>query len=667
MRRRKLLLGLGGLAGASGVVGSGAFSSITANRDVTVSVADDTDAFLALRPSDGPNSAYVKDIADNGGLLALDFSETDEGAKGLGTDSVYTFDNVFTITNQGTQPVYVWGTFDGGSENFTAGGDDTDIWLYPDGDSETKLRDNGDGVVQLGVGDTVHVGVYVDTHDVTSDQTLAMTMTIHADAEKPAGAPGTTKPYPPVRVTTAETKAPRYFHTLPPAAKYASGKKDIRIKIEEGSYPRANLTLQFIDPIDNRNWAEYVIGGRDEKVVFTGSQNEDYEIRIGLDRSNQTGESWSATIEKKDFQTKTVGLSTLLNASVTDDGLTFAGTDITYPGGSAQDSFVFNNDANDNETLSFYSPSSGSGTITRLTLADSESSVSFTDTGTFEASPRLLSSDGQQLSISVPDKLKLQGRKTNTSVGHSLILDAGSGEKSIRVHDLSFDGPPEYDSEQEITESVGITSSGNGTITNLKFENVEFDAIDGSSRNVAGIGIKPAVDDVAGMSIRNCSFRGRGTGLLVSGDPLAEITRLRIAWTIFKNNGSGINVGDITEGYVTDSKFVDNTDGFLLDDPEALGLERVDFKRHSAFSFIEGVAFGFSGSVAEIDLEADEKLADVIESDIDGDRGKSGIIDSTFVDNEINVESIGNNPSDDYPVSGCTFSPERGGDDIDEY
>jgi hypothetical protein len=181
MRRRKLLLGLGGLAGAGGIVGSGAFTSITANRDVTVTVADDTDALLKLAPSPTANGEYAS-LSD--GTLGINFA-SDEGGDGPGTDSVYEFDDVFRLTNQGTQTVYVWGTFAGASGDLTASGSGTDIWLYPGDDRDTKLRDNGAGVVRLGVGETVNVGVHVDTHDVTSDQTL--TMTIHADAEKPSG------------------------------------------------------------------------------------------------------------------------------------------------------------------------------------------------------------------------------------------------------------------------------------------------------------------------------------------------------------------------------------------------------------------------------------------------------------------------------------------------
>jgi hypothetical protein len=91
---------------------------------------------------------------------------------------------VFRITNQGTQPVYVWATFSGASGSFTPDGSDTDIYLYPNGDSGDQLRDSDEDVLYLGVGESAKIGVYIDTRGVTTDQEL--TMTVNADAENPA-------------------------------------------------------------------------------------------------------------------------------------------------------------------------------------------------------------------------------------------------------------------------------------------------------------------------------------------------------------------------------------------------------------------------------------------------------------------------------------------------
>ncbi|MBB6646633.1 LamG domain-containing protein [Halobellus ruber] len=198
MNRRKFIATIGtAAAGASATVGTGAFTSVSADRSVSVQVADDADAFLAMTPSNGPNGEFAETTGD--GTIALALTDTDAGGSGLGTDSVYEFDDVFRITNQGTQPVYAWATFAGASGDFTPNGTNTDIYLYPNGDSDDQLQDSDEDVLYLGVGQSAQIGVYVDTTDVTTDQDL--TMTVNADVENPAsgatvGGGGTTIPGP---------------------------------------------------------------------------------------------------------------------------------------------------------------------------------------------------------------------------------------------------------------------------------------------------------------------------------------------------------------------------------------------------------------------------------------------------------------------------------------
>ncbi|MFB6122039.1 MAG: LamG domain-containing protein, partial [Haloferacaceae archaeon] len=71
MKRRQLLLGLGSVAGAGSVLGSGAFTSVSADRSVTVNVADDANAFLAMRPCSGGNGGYV---TTKNGMMTVDMS-----------------------------------------------------------------------------------------------------------------------------------------------------------------------------------------------------------------------------------------------------------------------------------------------------------------------------------------------------------------------------------------------------------------------------------------------------------------------------------------------------------------------------------------------------------------------------------------------------------------
>jgi len=186
MKRRQHIIGIGAIAGAGSAVGTGAFTSVSAERGVTVETADDADALLAMEPLDTPNGNEFATAED--GVVVLDFSSTNAGGSELGVDSIYDFDDVFRVTNQSTQPVYLWATFADSTGSFEIGTPEIDVWLYADGDSENKLRDSTDDVRYLTVGASADLGVHVDTDDLDEDQEL--TITITASAEKPADEPG---------------------------------------------------------------------------------------------------------------------------------------------------------------------------------------------------------------------------------------------------------------------------------------------------------------------------------------------------------------------------------------------------------------------------------------------------------------------------------------------
>lgn len=77
------------VTGTSAAVGSGAFTSVSADRTVTVSVAGDEQAYLGLEPASGPNEDYAR--TDNG-LLAvhLDRVNDDASKDGIGGASATT-------------------------------------------------------------------------------------------------------------------------------------------------------------------------------------------------------------------------------------------------------------------------------------------------------------------------------------------------------------------------------------------------------------------------------------------------------------------------------------------------------------------------------------------------------------------------------------------------
>ena len=106
MRRRKLLVGLGTLAVGSGLaVGTGAFTSVRANRSMTVETADDASALLKLTaPNSLENGEYARDSNEGpGDTLELEFDQNaDVTGTGINADALSHFDDVFRVTNQGT-------------------------------------------------------------------------------------------------------------------------------------------------------------------------------------------------------------------------------------------------------------------------------------------------------------------------------------------------------------------------------------------------------------------------------------------------------------------------------------------------------------------------------------------------------------------------------------
>jgi len=111
MERRKFTIGLGALvSGSAAAVGTGAFTSVEADRGIEVDTATDANAFLTIEADDTPNGREY--VNDSSGTVSLDFTNTDdEGIDGNGSgvneNSTTVFDDLLNITNQGTQDVIV--------------------------------------------------------------------------------------------------------------------------------------------------------------------------------------------------------------------------------------------------------------------------------------------------------------------------------------------------------------------------------------------------------------------------------------------------------------------------------------------------------------------------------------------------------------------------------
>jgi hypothetical protein len=104
-----MLAALGSAAvGGATAVSTGAFTSVSANRSVSVNVADDSDALLALTTEDaGSNSAYAE---TDGQTLGIDITGDNGaiGGDGINQNATTIIRDIFDIRNQGTQAVFVW-------------------------------------------------------------------------------------------------------------------------------------------------------------------------------------------------------------------------------------------------------------------------------------------------------------------------------------------------------------------------------------------------------------------------------------------------------------------------------------------------------------------------------------------------------------------------------
>ena len=199
MDRRKFLIGAGGAAiGGSALLGSGAFTRVESQRQVTIEVAEDPDAYLGLEGCEGsPNSSYTN--IDDSGHLEVDMSPdnpTDADGQGINSDSRSYFDDVFQICNNGKQDVCVWinddddwPTYDDTGErrvefyvgNSVGAGDLTGL--------EEQSIIGQESAVQLTTGQCVCIGIATVSKELSEeDQLLAeldneITITADADVE----------------------------------------------------------------------------------------------------------------------------------------------------------------------------------------------------------------------------------------------------------------------------------------------------------------------------------------------------------------------------------------------------------------------------------------------------------------------------------------------------
>lgn len=196
MKRRKFILGTGtAAAGGAALLGSGAFTSVQADRSVSVDVAGDADAFLRLAPcEESPNGEYV---TTTDGTIALDLSESNDDVDGNGVnpEARTVIHSIFEICNQGTQDVCVDFEVDvpeipgdvPDHYDFVSG--DPAVVFYREDTPEEKvtvdeLNPDRPGAISLGTGDCECLGMEVRSFGFESGDDLFedADLTIHAEA-----------------------------------------------------------------------------------------------------------------------------------------------------------------------------------------------------------------------------------------------------------------------------------------------------------------------------------------------------------------------------------------------------------------------------------------------------------------------------------------------------
>lgn len=138
MDRRKFLIGTGSLAaGTAGAIGTGAFSSVTAQREFELTIQPDNNSpYLNFNET----SEYAEYGNNN---LKLSFQANSQGGGGVNSRANSRFNDVFEIENLGTNDVYVWfPSFLQGQDVNSAAGAASVQFLVPE---QPAPNDSGEG------------------------------------------------------------------------------------------------------------------------------------------------------------------------------------------------------------------------------------------------------------------------------------------------------------------------------------------------------------------------------------------------------------------------------------------------------------------------------------------------------------------------------------------
>lgn len=100
--RRAFLVMLGGATAGGVALGTGAFTSVNAERTVSVETASDASALLGIEPG-VEGGEYVT----QNGAVGIDITGTQAGGQGVNGNAITAIDQLLEVTNNGTTDVAV--------------------------------------------------------------------------------------------------------------------------------------------------------------------------------------------------------------------------------------------------------------------------------------------------------------------------------------------------------------------------------------------------------------------------------------------------------------------------------------------------------------------------------------------------------------------------------
>jgi hypothetical protein len=174
MRPKGKLFALFAVFAAIGLVtASGAFTTVTAERTVSVQTAGDANALLGL---DGNSSSGNGDyVTTENGQLVIDLSDPgDNSATGVNVNATTNISNMINVSNRGTQDINFYVTT-------TNNNDEVDLVFY-DG-SGSNITTSGNSIT-IGSGNNASVGLQIVTDESgPSNSDLNETVTFHAESQ----------------------------------------------------------------------------------------------------------------------------------------------------------------------------------------------------------------------------------------------------------------------------------------------------------------------------------------------------------------------------------------------------------------------------------------------------------------------------------------------------